>query len=599
MNNTKNRLSNHTKNQSSNHTLYDDNNVLYIDIDKLHLYYKLHKDDIDKNHDYYLDHIRRRPELYSDLQSILNGIYELDNKRTKELLILGQKISPKSGGGPLTAGIVVGSYVVIGVITYFIWQMFNKGTTCDYSYELNSEKEKPDTQKILSTILPEWLKKEFENKLDEGKNLDLAINDVRNTLKEISKKFEIFSEKGSFSKHAVTSSVKIATSAVAAVITSGTGDKLVNAPFLVTKAIQLTSTTFDKLADVLAKINKIINSLNKTLEIIQKQVSKITSEAENFNKNQDAIMRNISNNNTKLNFIYDLFSLDFKGGPAHIRCIVQYIMMKYLSSNEHVKEVYTLLCMMNDIYITVDDTLIEFIGSAIDMLVPGTFGLAGAFASKLKEYSYAIYRNTRDNLEKKYNNLPENLKQYIQNPTELKKYIFETLKTYTLGFSEQLIPESVKGYLEKGIDILAYSIHKGLSMLFMFLNVFIVFAKLNAGINQELGSKNINMKQLLKECEECGMFEVHKINPDGSLNKEDLASCKKCKKFFVEDESIVMDDALLYTKCMIYRDRRDLAKKGYLNLKSKIMKSTKIKNKSDLAVVTEIVEAAEKPQTPE
>ena len=465
----------------------------------------------------------------------------------------------------------------MGTIAYMLWAFMNKEEDCNPSYPLYPRENIPNVSEILEKILPsDWIK----NGLNEGKNLSNVIDESDQKLKKLAGIFSIFDEtSGSTTKRVLTSTSKIALSFGAAVLTTGAGgDKIINMPFFITKAINMILKTFTKLKNVTSKITKLLKTLTSTLKKIQKILNKTISSAENLNNHKEVI-NNLASNKHQITFIYDLFNVSFSGGPRHCKCWVDFIMNHYISSNERLKDIYTLLCVMNDIYIDINNEIIAFIGSALDMIIPMSMGLAGTIAPLLKRFSYVIYRGIREKLTSDYrDNIPVEIRELIQNPSTMKTYLFNKFNTYTSGSSDLLIPDNVKQFMESGIDLVANGIYKGMGMMFMFLNVFIIFSELNAGINKSLINKNINVEKLLKDCVSCNNFEIIGINSNGILNINDISNCTKCKKFFIDDEDAIINDKLLYSKCMIYRDKRDQAKESYQKLKKITIDSYKKTN---------------------
>ena len=569
-------------------TIINEHDILHINIDEIDLYYQLHKDKIDKNRDYYLSYIRERPELYNDYRKLCDLIYESDKHQQQGIKqgVRRHFIDPSGqiimsmgqnggGSGILTACLVLGSFVLSGVVAFMMWYFLNSEEDCKLSYPLYPIDKIPDVASILEKILPgSWIKKGIE----EGKDAVTVINESGQYLETMANAFDILDESsGSTAKQVLTSSSKIVLSIGAAVVTAGAGgDKIVNIPFFITKAIKMTTKTFNKLRKVTVKITKKLQELSSALKKVQASVEQVIMTVETLEKNKVAIENSLRNNKHQIAFIYDLFNVDFSGGPVHCKCWVEFIMKHYISSNERLKEIYMLLCVINDIYLDINKEIIGFIGSALDMVIPESMGLAGTIAPLLDQYSYQLYRHVRGELTNNYYRyVPLDARNLIQNPLSMKKYISNKLNTYTLGASSMLIPDQVQQYMDQGLDVLATGLHKGMSMMFMFLNVFIIFSELNQGVNTVMINQNINVEMLLNDCVFCGEFNVNGINQDGTLNLEDKTNCMRCKKFYLDDETIAIDDNLMYAKCMAYKDKRDQAKVAYNKLKKITMDANK------------------------
>ncbi|VBB18602.1 hypothetical protein YASMINEVIRUS_1065 [Yasminevirus sp. GU-2018] len=561
--------------------------TLYINVDNIDLYYRLFKDDVDTNYDKYMQFIKQDPNVYKDYLKLCDVVcdvrysshnVDISDKKTLTNKIVSGEDTTMKGGNLLTAGIVVGSFVVSGVVATMLWYYLNPPEECKPSYPLYPRNKIPDVGGILENILPgSWIKEG----IDAGKSVNETITEISEYLDLLTSIFSVFDESaGSTVTQVLKSTTKIALSVGAAVVTAGMGgDKIVNVPFFVTKAINMTTKTFNKLFKTCTKITKNLQRVSDTFRKIQARIDQAVTTAEVLEKNRALMVQSLKSNKNQLAFIYDLFNVDFKGGPFHTECWVNFIMNYYIQSNERVKEIYMLLCVMNDIYLDINESVIGFVGSTLDMVIPESMGIAGTIAPLLKDYSYVLYNNVRDQITDNYNEIPREYKALIQNPEEMSTFIFNKFSSYTLGASDLIIPDIVKDHMKKGIDLLANGLHKGMSMVYMFLNIFIIFSELNAGVNKALVTKNLDAEVLLKECAECGSFEIKGLDKSGQINPEDLANCTKCKKFFIEDESADLDDEVVYNKCMTYKDKRDQIKKGYQKIKGVALDTYKKLNK--------------------
>ena len=545
----------------------DMNDIIYINIDDIDTYYQIYKDKIEKNKEYYLSEIRKIPGRYNDYEKICDSIYELTKQNNIGL--------SQSGGGIMAAGIVVGSFAITGVVAFLLWYFLGHREWCEPNYPLYPRDKIPDIATILENLLPgKWIK----DGIAKGKSLEVVIDDISESLDHLTQTFAIFDETaGSKVSQVLKSTTKIGLSVGAAVLTLGMGgDKIVNVPFFITKSINMTTKTFNKVSKVTTKITKTIKKLSNDLKKIESTVKKVVDKVEVIDKNKDELISNLRANKQQIAFIYDLFNVDFSGGPEKCKCWVEYIMKYYISSNDRIKDIYMLLCIMNDIYLAINKAIIGFIGSALDMVIPESMGIAGTIAPLLETFSYVIYRGVRNKLSNDYyNNIPENIRDMIQHPEKLYIFIDDKFSKYTLGVSNMVIPKSVKKHMKKGIDILAFGINKGMAMMFMFLNVFIIFSEINAGVNTTMINANIDVEKLLKDCAYCGEFNVNGINPDGTLNTEDISNCKRCRRFYIRNDTQKVSNNMLYAKCMTYKDKRDQAKVAYQKLKTMAIKQYK------------------------
>lgn len=539
--------------------------AIHINVDELDLYYQLYKDDIEKNYTKYINFIQSDSDVYADYIKLCDATYELNEQfqcNRKYFIKPSGEIIEQNGGGALTAGLVTGSFVITGVIATMLWYLLNPPEKCKPEYSLYPQNEIPNVGEIIEKILPSnWIKQG----IDSGKDITTVLNEISANLDKLTKTFAVFDESaGSLEVRIAKSTTKIGLSVGAAILTVGAGgDKIINVPFFITKGLTMTTKTFNKLFEVTTKMTQTIQKATKLVTKIQTNIDKAVESLDVLDKTKDSVIDSLKSNKTQLAFIYDMFNVNFRNGPFHTICWVDFIMKHYITDLDKVKDIYMLLCVMNDIYLSINDSVISFVGSTLDMIIPESMGLGGTLAPLLKSYSYVLYREVRNEITDRYNDMPIKYRMLIQNPETLSKYLFDKFSTYTLGLSNVVIPESVQKSMSKGIDVLAYGLHNGLSMTYMFLNVFIVFSELNAGINKSLINNNINVEILLRECQMCGSFEVKGMNTDNSYNKSDIDNCTKCKKFYLGDDELneELDDAELYAKCMVYKGKRDQIKK--------------------------------------
>lgn len=481
-------------------------NVMYIDVSDIDLYYRVHKNKIDTSIDTYTNFIKSDKKIHDDYSKICNSIMEHRariNKRNYKQL---------GSGAGIIVGITIGSIAIASIVAYLVWRYLNPTDLCKKTYPLYSVQypdKIPAVEALLMTIIP---KKWIDDKIKEGKNVSSAIKESGEYLDSLVETFKVFdTQVGTTGTRAVKTVSKITLSVFAAIITAGTvGDKIVNIPFFITKAINMVAKTYKKLQSVgqkiineMAKSAKDIKKVGESVEIAFQSVEKIELFAEDVAKNT---MIEMHNGKETMAFIYDLFNIGFNEGPQGSLCRVNYVIEHYiggnkgLTSDEKSKYMYDLICVMNEIYVEINSVVIEFIGSALDMVVPDSMGLAGTLAPLLKGYSYEIYERVRDEITYDYDKIPVQYRDLIENPLELKEYLFDKFSTYTLGITDLVISPDVKKQLGHGIDVLADGIHKGMGMIFMFLNVFIIFSKINAGIDEPLGGIDVKKcKQYMKK----------------------------------------------------------------------------------------------------
>lgn len=491
--------------------------IIDIDVDALNLFYDMYKDEINSNHKKYMKFIRGNKTIYNDYLTLCDGI--------TSMTLHSNTVSQMGGSPGLVAGIVIGSFVITSVVACILWHYLNKGAGCKKEYDLYSTKypdKIPAVEALLQTILPnKWL----DDEIRKGKNITDAINESGEYLDRITETFQIFDESvGSTSAKVAKSVSKITLSFGAAFLSVGMGgDKIVNIPFFISKAVKMTSKTYNKLKNVGQQIMNELNECGKNIRKSGKSIESVLDKTSEINDSIKSNVADLKNYRSIMTFIYDLFNIDFEGGPNESKCKVNHVIKHYVGfkNDENIeniknikntgeisggsienksKQVYMLLCAMNDIYVEINDVVIEFIGTSIDLVVPDSMGLGGTLAPLLKSYSYEIYSGVRSQITDGYEKIPGQYRGLIENPLTMKKYLLGKFKTYTLGLSDLVIPDSVKDHLGSGIDVLANGINKGLGMLFMFLNVFITFSEINSGINEAMIDSNINIEKLLKKC---------------------------------------------------------------------------------------------------
>jgi hypothetical protein len=569
--------------------------ILYIDIDNLDITYQTNKDEIEFGRSKHLQFINSKKTIQIDYQRIINALYKLDAEHNE--LLLKQKsqfaggvkihrkryirpdgsylevgckeynaIASQCGGGILSALAVLGTYAVTGFVMYFIYISFNPDEQCNSQYPLYPRNKVPSVDLILEKILPgNWIK----DSINSGKDLSSSIDEVSKTLITLTETFSIFDEDVGSTTTKITKSVtKVSLSVGAAVVTGGLGgDKLVNIPVLIAKSVSMTTKTFNKLLIVVNKIIRVLKKISDGVSKVQKNVDTAVNALNTADNKRQKMIDNFNQNKTQIHFIYDLFNINFNNGPYSTICWTDYIMKYYLSSNRNVKEIYTLICLMNDIYLEINNSVIGFMGAAMDMVIPVSMGLAGTIAPLLKNFSYVLYNQVRNQITDNYKNIPFQFRDLIQHPEKLSTNLFNMFSVYTQGASDQLISGNIKTFMKKGIDSVATGVNKGFGMLYMFLNVFIIFSELNSGINKSFASQNIDAEQLIADCGFCGSFDIDTIdtntidtNTIDTNNEHNIENCSRCKKFFLKDPNVEISNPQLLEKCVKYRKNTDSMK---------------------------------------
>ena len=576
--------------------------VSHVDIDNIDIQYQINKYDIESGLVKHLKYISSRKDARSQYKTLIKTIKNIDNKYISQkggkcnnslkrrryyikpdgsYLYIGSQeynmiLNDQRGGNigillSLSAIGVLGTMPLAGLLAYIIYEIYNKEENCKITYPLYDRNKIPQIDMILEKILPNnWIKEGRE----KGKTLNNTIIEISTTLETITNALSIFSTtEGNIAEKTGKIVAKTAFSAIAALASGGTGgDKLVNIPILITNAVNMMAKIFNKLLSVINKLNKMLVEVQKTVDKVKHTVDKVKHTIDKVQKTVDKVEKKINNSKedieVQIQFIYDIFSVNFSDGPQHTVCWTNYIMKYYITNSNNIKRIYTLICLFNDIYNEVNESVIGFVGSAVDMIIPESMGLAGTLAPMLKQYSYKIYTEVRSKVTKNYNKISPKYQNLIQHPEKMSVYIFERLSAYSLGLSNKIISDTEKKEMGKYLDIVATCINKGFGIMYMFMNVFIIFSEINAGINKTLVTQDINADQIIKDCTFCGSIEP------------DTNNCERCKMFFLDDGENVLSEQEMLDKCNAYsigrRRTNGLIKNSVNKLTDKLKRGDKI-----------------------
>lgn len=445
---------------------------------------------VEKNAEYYVDYVESDP--------MRQRIYEKIHENLEK-----DGICMK--GGDQTAGLIVGGVIgglsLLGCVISFIIWLYNRGQSkkCKLAYPLYPSDKIPGLNDILNQIVP----------MNINKSNQWDIEKIKSQLNQIIGTMSLLDEsKGSVNVRRGKQLARIGASVVATV-TTGYGGNVVNIPDCVIKAINFMIKIIDKINDVVTNVNR---------------VSKLVG-SENSNKY-----------NKQISFVYDLFNIDFSDGPHGCECWTKYVVDHYLVGQE-IGEIQILMCALNDIYLSINDQMVDFILGTINVMVPGTMGASDLLKDFLKDRTLTMYGIIRERMTNNYMKLDKKLREKIQRPWEsptMKEYIYEKMSDNTFGISSMVlntvITETQKETLDQGFDILVYSLNRGFSLMFMFLNLFIIFASMNQSEDE------INVIQMLKDCDQC----------NGLIDK---------------------DQIIEYDKCMGYKEKKEKLKEAYTKLK--------------------------------
>ncbi len=381
--------------------------------------------------------------------------------------------------------------------------------SCKKNYPLYDRSKVPSPGEIIAHFVPhEWLIKAKK----AGHTDSEFISNCLDKLDKINNVLSVFDPtQGSKYARATKSILTIAVSAAAAVGTEGTvGSNIANIPKYMAKGISMISKMIDKLVTIINDINTVLQTAETVLDI----ADHLEDDALSPNKS-----RKINDTQQQLNFLYDMFNVDFRGGPFHCRCWVKYLVKLYMGSETERNKVKALFCMINDIYVSLNAEILGFIGSTLDVLIPDAMGLFGIASQFVGKYSYEIYKTTLKGLVLAYSNVPNHYKNLIQHPTKFKKFVFHELKKYTFGLSKIVMTKKVKYYVTMALDVVSHALYKGISLTFVFLNLFVIFSELQAGIYKLDPKKMFNAKQIDIYCSNVNDNDDDNANNDDNANE--------------------------------------------------------------------------------
>src|SRR5579872_1819851 len=165
-------------NNRNNNNINDINNkhhkqrTLHINIDELDLYYQLFKEDINTNRETHMKFIENNPAIHNDYIKLYDAVTKFDEKCWKEsvehnlplrhcfidpdghMKNYGKIDTNMTGGTPLTAGIVVGTFILTGIIASLIWYFVHPREVCKPTYPLYPHDKIPNIGGIIEKILP-------------------------------------------------------------------------------------------------------------------------------------------------------------------------------------------------------------------------------------------------------------------------------------------------------------------------------------------------------------------------------------------------------------------------------------------------------------
>ena len=519
-----------------------ENPYLVIDVPGLVNSYRLLKSDIDRNGEYYMSQIRIRPNLKADYDKLIDAVisYDMNNRSTH---IAGDAQIGGSHTVVGTIGLAAVMYVV-AVLLYRYWNnskreirtnkqsnnrveqtggispfgFSSSGCTMpnplevqgfrdppcmttpeddpyDVSIKFRDTHGSPNPIDILSKIVPKSLIDEAKGKGKEGLS---AAHDVLAALEVISKALRVIDEtQGEWYERYSKSAVKVGLSIGAAVLSAGAGgDNAVSIPFAVGKSVSMVAKIFTKLTEVAYKIQKIILTVQKSIQTIRPVVDQIQRtvgtgvdlaemmrakrldpEQSKYIAKYQKYLDKLESAEIQMHFIYDLFNIDFKGGPSCVAAKVSYVLDTYLNDEYLSRHSLALFCIINEIYTEINKVVMGFMGTLMDIMLPNSMGLLGVVSPLLEDsFSAKAYTYARNDLSLKWLKcVPEDMKIVLEYPKELEYMIGQ----YTQYLRPLLGDNEAK--IGRTVSIAARGINKGMSLVFMFLNLFVIFSDINRG----------------------------------------------------------------------------------------------------------------------
>lgn len=544
--------------------------VLRINIDSLPTLVEMFGGMIERDRSKLLGYLTSDPVRNEDFRNIVNMVLEVDHKRRVE----------KLGGGGFSNANICGGIGVNGVRDILAFMLchhyvcqpeFNYQTgganplssllglnpfgsssykpyVCtpdDYdalSYIVDDAPKAPNPTDILKKLLPESY---VERAAKTGKTGTEFIRSTTEILDKLNMALRAFdTTEGNFFEKAGKSLAQILLSTGLAVATAGTGgDNILALPTAIAKGVNMITKLFNKLAKILIRLQKMIPAVKKGLYIstaamesagnVTEKATKLITEV---HTGEGEKIEDIQN---QMQFFYNLFSVDFRGGAGGVRCWVETIFHKYLDfeDDEEYQRVYEsgdpqaikdielrnarrikgILCLMNEIYQEINQTLLSFIGSALDSAVPDSLGLFGIlFGPIFSNFSSGIFTKVRAKAEEAWDTVfkliqtkDKTLGTLLQNgferPEEMyivADYLFDRLSKTSFGLSDKLLdvlPSGAYDKLDYLMEMTGHIINKGITYMFLFINVFAVLSEIDTGSQSKYTSADIK-GMLTNEC---------------------------------------------------------------------------------------------------
>lgn len=362
-----------------------------------------------------LDYIQKRKHKYAN--------FIMSNEKIKKLYLEDvKKIMPNIQiGGDLGVGIVLGSVALIGLAYAYYKLIYKKKKHgCEEEYPIIDEKEIPEPYDIAIKILPKSFVEEHGDPRD-------VMQSLYNKIDKISSPLSILDENTTGEK-IVVQGAKILTSILADVATVGAGgDVIVSLLFVIKNVLDL--------------IKKLLDGVNKLL-----------------------------NDNNCARFIYDILSIDFRGGPKNVKCWIKYILDQYGRD----LQAYEYICSFFDFIL---EELANLIGNMLGVSIPDFAGLPGLVIPMLiDKFKQGSLKYIEKKLDKYYRKMSKKHKALIRNPKAFKQYLNKKIKhkSFKKTIYKFLGKEEGKKLIIELLRItgpISHVINKGFALIYVMLIV--------------------------------------------------------------------------------------------------------------------------------
>jgi hypothetical protein len=395
--------------------------------------------------------------------------------------------------------------------------------------------EMPNPASILKNLVPESY---IENAEKAGLSGTEFIEKTSEMLDNISLALRVFdTTEGNIWERGGKAVGQVALSSVLAVVTLGAGgDNILALPTAMAKGMNMMVKLFNKLGKILIKIQKMIPAIQKGLSISTAALESVGDATKKgtalITELKDGKSERIEDIRHQMRFFYNLFTVDFRAGPGGVRCWVEYIFQAYMGSGiseedlmiayesgdpdalqklemRNIEKIKSVLCLMNEIYSEINKILLSFIGSALDSAIPDSLGLFGIlFEPIFSNFSNKVYSEVRNNAEQKWDGVFEIIKKKdehlgvllkngFENPSEMVfvgDYLFAKLSQKSFGLSDQLLsllPDGAYDKVDYVSETIGHLINKGVTYMFLFINIFAVLSEIDTGYQAKYTSQDI------------------------------------------------------------------------------------------------------------